>query len=509
MTLSEDKDIFGALSGHILPKGEKPEFTWKRNGAAFDPEERFKVLLGDDEDSLALVFQHVKPEDAGIYTCVAQTSTGNISCSAELTVQGAVEYMYREPEKPSLVVEAREPVASIGGSAMLELHCKGYPKPEILWKHDDKVIEATGRYKFLYEDSESMSLIIKNVTAEDAGLYTITATNEMGVEAAEMNLVVKTPPKIKKPSDVTCMADEVYKMRVEVEGVPDPTCKFFKDGKEVFESERITFSSSEHTHYIEFNKTSLKDTGSYSVIATNEVSQTSEFWSLTVNSKPKVLKSFEAEYQVSEREDIELVVKVESWPAPTVKWTKDGKEINLKDSRYREITEGDQYMLIISGAVRTDSAKYGVELKNEFGTTKEETQVNVKCGPQIKNKLQNIIVDEGDVNAELYVSVEGFPKPSIKWYIDSTEISSRNDDYKIVEDGDKLKLVINKVAIEHQGEYRCVLKNEHGSEESTASVTVQCKPKIKKALKDTEVSAGATLELEVEIYAVPEPKIQW
>ncbi|CAB3222869.1 unnamed protein product, partial [Arctia plantaginis] len=49
------------------------------------------VLLGDDEDSLALVFQHVKPEDAGIYTCVAKTSTGNISCSAELTVQDACD----------------------------------------------------------------------------------------------------------------------------------------------------------------------------------------------------------------------------------------------------------------------------------------------------------------------------------------------------------------------------------------------------------------------------------
>lgn len=49
------------------------------------------MLLGDDEDSLALVFQHVKPEDAGLYTCVAKTSTGNISCSAELTVQGTLK----------------------------------------------------------------------------------------------------------------------------------------------------------------------------------------------------------------------------------------------------------------------------------------------------------------------------------------------------------------------------------------------------------------------------------
>lgn len=74
--------------GEILPKGEKIDFKWKKDGAPFEPEERFKVLLGDDEDSLALVFQHVKPEDVGLYTCVAATSRGHISCSAELTVHG-------------------------------------------------------------------------------------------------------------------------------------------------------------------------------------------------------------------------------------------------------------------------------------------------------------------------------------------------------------------------------------------------------------------------------------
>lgn len=71
-----------------LEPGQQPDFQWLRDGQPFDPEERFKVLFRDEEDSLALVFQHVKPEDAGLYTCVASTSTGKISCSAELTVQG-------------------------------------------------------------------------------------------------------------------------------------------------------------------------------------------------------------------------------------------------------------------------------------------------------------------------------------------------------------------------------------------------------------------------------------
>ena len=97
----------------LLAPGEKAEFQWYKDGAPYDPEERFKVdfkvhynflhynnslilfknvflCIKDEEDTLSLVFQHVKPEDAGLYTCVAATSTGKISCSAELTVQGII-----------------------------------------------------------------------------------------------------------------------------------------------------------------------------------------------------------------------------------------------------------------------------------------------------------------------------------------------------------------------------------------------------------------------------------
>lgn len=141
---------------------------------------------------MALVFQHVKPEDAGIYTCVAQTTTGNISCSAELTVQGAIQTLHRDPEKPTLVIEHKEATVSLGGSAMLELQCKGYPKPQVQWKHEGKIIEPGSKYKLLYEDAESMSLLIKGVTAEDAGAYEICAANEMGMDTQQMNLIVKS-----------------------------------------------------------------------------------------------------------------------------------------------------------------------------------------------------------------------------------------------------------------------------------------------------------------------------
>lgn len=62
---------------------------------------------------------------------------------------------------------------------------------------------------------------------------------------------------------------------------------------------------------------------------------------------------------------------------------------------------------------------------------------------------------------------------------------------------------------ELQGKYSCKLKNEFGVFSSEANVTINCVPKIRKTLIDTEVDEGKTLLLEVEIYAVPEPELVW
>ena len=85
------------LKGHerkVAP-GEEPTFTWFKSGQEFDPQDRFKVLFKDEEDTLALVFQHINPEDAGLYTCVASTSAGKVSCSAELSVEGGVQQLLK------------------------------------------------------------------------------------------------------------------------------------------------------------------------------------------------------------------------------------------------------------------------------------------------------------------------------------------------------------------------------------------------------------------------------
>lgn len=95
---------------------------------------------------------------------MAATCGGKVSCSAELTVQGAVHHLLREPEPPSVILELTDTEVSSGGSAMLELKIKGFPKPKLCWTRDEEKepIVAGGRYRFLYEDEESAALMIKS-----------------------------------------------------------------------------------------------------------------------------------------------------------------------------------------------------------------------------------------------------------------------------------------------------------------------------------------------------------
>lgn len=511
LTVVQEKEIFGEVGDSIAEPGTKPAFHWKKDGEPFDPEERFKVLMGDDEDSLALVFQHVRPEDAGLYTCVAATQTGAISCSAELTVQGTVHELPREPCKANLLVETREALANIGASAMLELQCKGFPRPEVLWKHEGKTIEPGGRYRFLYEDAETMTLVIKNVTAEDAGVYTITAKNELGQDDTEMKLIVRRAPKIHKPGDLFAPAGEAYKMSIEVSGMPDPTAKFFKDGKEIVEDDRIKIHQAGEYYLIKFAECHLSDSGVYSCAATNDLCTSKEVWNFTVTSPPNIRNKLGAETIVDEKDVIELSVKVDAYPPPTVKWFKDGKEIPLDDPRIKLKIDGDNYSLKISGANRDDSALYTVELANDNGTIRDETRVHVKCAPKIKEHLKDVICNEGDTEVQMQVTLDGYPKPKAKWYLGDIEITETK--YRFVEEGDEnttiFKCFIKEATTELRGKYTCKVSNEFGSEETSSNVTVNCKPKIKKTLIDTEVDEGTTLVLEVEIYSVPDPQIVW
>ncbi|XP_076165903.1 obscurin isoform X4 [Ptiloglossa arizonensis] len=508
VTVTDEKMLY--FPEGFLEPGMEPQFTWLRDGKPFDPEERFKVLFQDNEDTLALVFQHVKPEDAGLYTCVAQTSTGNISCSAELTVQGAVNQLLKDPEKPKLASEARHSEVSAGGSAMLELQIRGYPKPDIKWTKDGQEIVAGGRYKYLWEDEESMSLVIKNVSAKDAGVYTIRAKNELGEDTTQIELIVKSAPKvIKKQTDLTAIVEETVTMTLQIEGTPLPEVKWYKDGQEIKENDRISIIKEENDFYkLVIRNSKLTDAGSYSIVARNDVNQTTEIWKVKVISPPKIKKGLGEPQILSEGDTLILVVDVDSQVPPNIKWYMDG-QVLMQDSRIKMIQEGNKFILKIMGIVGEDAGFYKAEVISEHGTVSDETRIHVRGIPRFKTKMSDITVNEGSTNVEFMVKVDSYPKPSVQWYIGDMEITEKRKEFTRSEDGDYYKLVISDVKAEMTGTFTCKLKNEYGESKSSSKLTVNTRPRLLKKLADQRLKEGDTLKLIFEVAGSPDPEVKW
>nr|XP_012153983.1 PREDICTED: muscle M-line assembly protein unc-89-like isoform X1 [Megachile rotundata] len=509
VTVSDEKMLF--LPEGFLEPGMEPQFTWLRDGKPFDPEDRFKVLFQDNEDTLALVFQHVKPEDAGLYTCVAQTSTGNISCSAELTVQGAVNQLLKDPEKPKLGSESKHSEVSVGGSAMLELQIRGYPKPDIKWTKDGQEIVAGGRYKYLWEDEESMSLVIKKVTAKDAGVYTVRAKNELGEDTTQIELIVKSAPKvIKKQTDLTGIVEETITMSVQIEATPAPEVKWYKDGQEIKEDSRISIVKEENDMYkMVIKNARLDDAGSYSIVARNDVNQTTEIWKLKVISPPKIRKKLGEPQILDEGATLTLFVEVDSAVPPSIKWYRD-EQLLSQDSRIKMIQEGNRFILKIVGTVGEDAGIYKAEVVSDHGEDSDQTKIQVKGTPRFKTKMSDVTANEGDKNLEFTVEVDGYPKPSVHWYINDVEITEKRKEFTRTEDGGTCKLLIAEAKSDLKGTYTCKVKNEYGETTSSSTLTVKTRPRLLKKLpNDLRVNEGDTLKLVFEVSGTPDPDVKW
>jgi hypothetical protein len=514
--IKDAKDVFALLKGKekTLKAGEEPSFTWFKGGQEFDPDDRFKVLFKDEEDTLALVFQHINPEDAGLYTCVANTSGGKIACSAELTVEGSVSQLLKKPEKPGILSPLTGAESSPGGSAMLELKMKGYPRPNIRWTKDGKPLEATDRHKFVYPDTETVALLITKVCGDDVGAYKAVIHNDLGEATTEAKLVLAGSPQFKEPvTDVKCGVDEPYKIVAKVTGAPDLT--WYKDGVPIPEDPRIKVVKKDaETFELNFTKTAVEDNGNWAVIARNQHGEMSQFFQFAAQMLPK----FEAKLQDAEANESKQVVmkcKIACTPRPTIQWFKNGQEIT-KDPRVKcYVDPTGNECLTINSASRGMAGEYEIKATNEMGV------VNCKCNLKVNTKPS---ADDMDDPMEAFetddftfsVECDGNPKPSAKWTKDGKGIdcSAKDSRFQVTEAQGVYKLKIGKLEMDDAGNYGVEFVNRAGDKKMGSDLKVHSMeelkiPKCMSDLKDKKANKGAKTFFNIKVRGEPLPEVKW
>lgn len=221
-----------------------------------------------------------------------------------------------------------------------------------------------------------------------------------------------------------------------------------------------------------------------------------------IKDKPKIIK-------IIKKKTVVIECVVVSKFAPKATWFKEKNEVN-ESTRHKvnveQVKEGEfAVKLEISQVSDDDKGSYQLIAKNEKGEAVSQIVELVDIPtvddeekppkPVIHKHLRNETIEETRT-LELNVQLKHTDKKSkVSWYRNSTVIKESST-VKQTFDGKTATLRVSKTkADQDSGTYRCIIRNDTGADESSATVTVK---KVAEKKKKEEEEVEETVEVEEE-----------
>ncbi|XP_069323843.1 vascular endothelial growth factor receptor 1 isoform X2 [Eulemur rufifrons] len=225
------------LRGHTLtlnctattPLNTRVQMTWNYPGKI---NKRASIRRRIDQSNSdanvfysVLTIDNVQNKDKGLYTCQVKSgpSFRSVNTSVRIYEKAFITVQHRKQQVLETVAGKR--------SYRLSMKVKAFPSPEVVWLKDGlPATEKSARYL-----AHGYSLIIKDVTAEDAGDYTIL----LGIKQSNVfknltaTLIVNVKPQIYEkalssfPDPPLYLLGSRQILTCTVYGIPQPTIKWF------------------------------------------------------------------------------------------------------------------------------------------------------------------------------------------------------------------------------------------------------------------------------------------
>lgn len=223
-----------------------------------------------------------KPQDSGVYMCVAFNDFGSIATSAELIIDSlVVEPEFEEKLKAVEVTEGKE--------ATFTVKLNPNSSPTVSWCKDNDDIGGSGRHMLtsIVEDGV-YTLVIRNCNVNDAGRYTCIAKNDAGETTCSGRLEVKQsialPVFESGDQDETINIEEGGKLQllVNVKNKPYPKVKWYKDGRLLLTGARLYIRGTGGEYSLEVPRVTAKDAGLYKCVTTSPGGAISKVFIVTI-----------------------------------------------------------------------------------------------------------------------------------------------------------------------------------------------------------------------------------
>ncbi|CAJ0933472.1 unnamed protein product, partial [Mesorhabditis belari] len=477
----------------------KPEVLWFRGDNALVLTNQMQL----SPDSMQLTIRQAALADGGKYVCRATNEAG--SSDIDLILKVLI------PPKIDRSNIIGNPLAIVNKSIVLECPVNGIPQPSVIWTIDGKPIDPKDTRIKLHQKNQTIS--IDRVKPTDQARFTCIATNKGGQTDQDFHLEVLNPPHldssdsqklVKREGEVVTM---VCPVRSVLDGSEPTEVSWIKDGRPVDHSQEGNIKLTSDNRRLTIQSATLSDAGAYTCVAMNRAGESTLDFSLEILSPPSIdtSKGTETSARVIVGNTAQLLCPVSGHPFPTVKWTKDGKEMIPSDN-VRVIDSGQ--ILEILNARPEDEGRWICTAENDAGTKDLEIELDVWVPPKVAVHSENPTKALGQ-SVIINCNVSGNPTPRISWTKGGAPILIDNLNTRISLKGTRLD--IPKLERNDVGIYTCVAENEAGTAEASITVDVLVPPVISRDNIDMSprLPTGQTLTLNCDGGGKPTPKLRW
>uniref|UniRef100_A0ABM5GDB4 Hemicentin-1 n=1 Tax=Pogona vitticeps TaxID=103695 RepID=A0ABM5GDB4_9SAUR len=464
--------------------------TWKRNNKDLKLLEPSRIRM---MTNLSLEVKMVKLADAGEYSCVASNEGGSTVASVFLTVQ----------EPPKATVSPKNQTFIEGSEVSIGCSATGYPKPTIVWTHNDMFLMGSHRYRLTLEGT----LVIKNTVPKDAGLYGCLASNAAGtIKETAVLTYIEAPKLTVVQSELLVALGDTTVMECKSTGVPPPDVKWFKGDLELRASDFLLIDF--QRGILKIQETQDLDAGDYMCVTSNIAGSASGKITLDVGSSP-IFTQEPSDESADIGSNVTLACFVQGYPEPKVKWQRlDGTPLFSRHFSVSSISQLRTGALSINNVWVNDEGTYICEAENQFGKIVSRHATLTVTGlvaPLIGMSPATANVIEGQQLTLSCMLLAGNPIPERKW-IKNSMMVVETPYINVRSDG---SLHLERVRLQDAGDYTCMAKNVAGTYNQTTALNVFVLPIIQHGQQIFSTIEGIPVTLPCKASGVPKPSIVW